>query len=268
MNNIICPVCKKELQKYDNSCKCPNNHSYDIAKEGYVNLLLSNQKNSKNPGDNKEMMIARRDFLNAGYYNELLNTIIHTIKNIVIDQGVIVEAGCGEGFYISNIKNRLPMISAYGFDISKDAIKMASKRNDSVNFFVASSYNSCIMEKSVDVLLVVFAPFAEDEFYNILNDYGTIIVVKPKSEHLLELKNEFYDEIKTTKQEIYKKFSIYKTLNVSYRIFPDNNDVQNLFKMTPFYYQVNEKRAKINDFNAKNGIKVDFLVEVLKKMKI
>lgn len=268
MKIVKCPVCGLCLEKDNKSYICKNNHTFDIAKEGYVNLMLSNQKNSKNPGDNKLMMSARQNFLNAGYYNQLLNEIINVLKGIVANGSVVVEAGCGEGFYISAIKDAFNSAYVYGFDISKEAIKMASKRNKNVNFYVASSYNTYIKDGSVDALVVIFAPFAEEEFNRILSNYGSIILVKPKTEHLLEIKNQFYENIKNVEQNEYKNFIVHKTISVSYRIYPTQQDLQNLLKMTPFFYQVGEKKQKIDNFDAKNGIKLDFFVEVLKKIKI
>lgn len=265
---LVCPVCKRPLFKYEKMFKCEDNHTYDIAKEGYVNLMLANNKNSKEPGDNKEMMIARRDFLNAGFYQKLLNEIISVLKMHVLEDSTIIEAGCGEGYYISNIKNVFHKSEVYGFDISKDAIKYAAKRNNNINVYVSSSYSSNIKSRSVDALLIVFAPFAEKEFNRILSDNGIIVLVKPRTEHLLELKKTFYSDIKPTTEKEYENFYVYKTINVAYNIFPDCKNLENLFKMTPFYYQVGEKNRQKLDFSmGKNGIKVDFLIEVLKKIK-
>lgn len=269
MNNILlCPVCNCELTDKETAFTCNNGHSYDKAKEGYVNLLLANQKNSKEPGDNKLMMNARKSFLDSNAYKPLLDFITTTIQKLMTKNLTVLEAGCGEGYYISNLKKELPSIHAYGFDISKDAIKMATKRNKDINFYVSSSYKSNIKEKSVDCLLVVFAPFAEEEFYKILNDDGIIIVVKPNKNHLLEIKQQFYNNIKNKEQQSYKKFQLVKSRNIAYNIYPSKQQTLNLFKMTPFYYSVGEeKRRKFDDFEQKNGIKVDFFVEILQKIK-
>ena len=107
---LLCPVCKECLAKDSSSktYKCSNNHSYDIAKEGYVNLLISNQKRSKNLGDSKEMVLARIDFLNRGYYKVLsdkINQIIaEALGNKKNDKINILDLGCGEGYYLVNLK--------------------------------------------------------------------------------------------------------------------------------------------------------------------
>ena len=267
MNNILtCPVCKEELKKIENSYHCKNRHSFDIAKEGYVNLLAVNKKNSKAPGDNKEMLVARKDFLNSGAYNQLLEKILYIIEQYNRTQSVILEAGCGEGYYISNIKNNLKDAQCFGFDISKEAIKLASKRSRDVNFYVASGYEPNIKEKSVDVLIVIFAPFAQDEYNKLLADDGICIVVKPNTNHLIELKNQLYDNIKQVKPSVYNKFYIDSTYNLTYTFKPTEENLYNLFKMTPFFYRVSEEKKQKLQKNLKNlPIKADFLIEVLKK---
>ena len=107
MKILTCPVCNNDLIKTKTGCLCKNNHNFDFAKEGYTNLLLANNKNSKNPGDNKEMILARHSFLRAGFYEPLLRELVNSIKNLTTDESVVVEAGCGEGYYISGIKNAL-----------------------------------------------------------------------------------------------------------------------------------------------------------------
>ncbi len=100
MENLIrCPVCGKNIFKSANLYICENKHTYDISKEGYVNFVMCNTKNSKQPGDSKEMMIARKDFLNSNNYKPLLDKIIEIIRANV-KEGIIVEAGCGEGYFL------------------------------------------------------------------------------------------------------------------------------------------------------------------------
>lgn len=263
---VCCPVCNGFLRQAGKIVVCENGHSYDMAKEGYVNLLLSNDKNSKNPGDNKLMLTARKDFLNSGAYEKLLDSIIKIVKDHVMPQSNVVEAGCGEGYYISNISNYLAYNNYYAFDISKEAIRLASKRQDKVNYYVASSYNSLIKDGTVDCLLVVFAPFVEEEFSRILSNGGVCIVVTPNDDHLLEIKKELYKNVKEAPRREYKYFSVFKSLHIRYSKIL-GNDLVNLVKMTPFYYNTNEEKIEKLIEKLRNlPIKIDFSVEVLKKM--
>lgn len=262
---VCCPVCNELIRQVGKTVVCCNGHSYDMAKEGYVNLLLSNNKNSKNPGDNKFMLTARKDFLNSGAYEKLLDNIIKIIKDHVMPQSNIVEAGCGEGYYISNLASSLANNNYYAFDISKDAIKLASKRTSKVNFYVASSYNSLLKDASVDCLLVVFAPFVEEEFARVLSNGGICIVITPNDEHMLEIKKELYETVKEAPRKDYRLFNVYKSLRVKQSLVL-GGDLENLIKMTPFYYNTNiEKIQKLVEKLRNVPIKIDFSIEVLKK---
>ena len=91
---LICPVCGEKLNRQDRSYVCPSRHSFDMARQGYVNLLTVSQKHSLNPGDTREQVLSRRAFLEAGYYGPILNTLIETAKELGIT-GPIIDVGCG-----------------------------------------------------------------------------------------------------------------------------------------------------------------------------
>src|SRR5450631_3289491 len=139
-NLLACPTCNGLLEQDGNSLKCSNNHSFDISSEGYVNLLRK-----KLPGDAKEMLMARRDFLEQGHYqplSDLTNDLIHTHMPLSSSPHTILDAGCGEGYYIGRLQQYLLahnyQAQYIGLDISKDAIKMAAKRYKQVCFVVAN----------------------------------------------------------------------------------------------------------------------------------
>lgn len=99
-----CPVCGGPLDREERVYRCADRHSYDIAKEGYTYLLPPNQKHSADPGDDKAMSAARRDFLSKKYYAPLLNTLCSRILPLVGEHPVILDAGCGEGYYTAGIR--------------------------------------------------------------------------------------------------------------------------------------------------------------------
>ena len=102
-----CPVCGGPLDREERVYRCADRHSYDIAKEGYTYLLPPNQKHSADPGDDKAMSAARRDFLSKEYYAPLLNTLCSRILPLVGEHPVILDAGCGEGYYTAGIQAAL-----------------------------------------------------------------------------------------------------------------------------------------------------------------
>ena len=167
-----CPVCGGPLDREERVYRCADRHSYDIAKEGYTYLLPPNQKHSADPGDDKAMSAARRDFLSKEYYMPLLNTLCSRILPLAGEHPVILDAGCGEGYYTAGIRAALtaagktPAIA--GIDISKSILRLAAKREKQVEFAVASCYHLPFADETADLLLDCFSPLAIDEFRRVL----------------------------------------------------------------------------------------------------
>ena len=168
MNNLVCPKCRLPLQKDGKSLICEKKHTFDISKKGYVNLLCSG---GKNHGDDKLMIQARRDFLSGGFYNKLSLRLCE-ISNEYCKNGIIVDAGCGEGKYTTDIENylksHLNFSRIYAFDVSKEAVHSAASRMKDAVYFVASSSDIPLSNKSCDLLLCIFSPFMKEEFFRIL----------------------------------------------------------------------------------------------------
>ena len=156
-----CPVCGGPLDREERVYRCADRHSYDIAKEGYTYLLPPNQKHSAAPGDDKAMAAARRDFLSAGYYQPLLNTLCSRILSLTGEKPVILDAGCGEGYYTSGIDQALTAAGKTprmaGIDISKFILRLAAKREKNIEFAVASCYHLPFPDNTADVLLDCFS---------------------------------------------------------------------------------------------------------------
>ena len=176
MSLFRCPVCGAPLNREEHTYCCAAGHSYDIAKEGYTYLLPPNQKHSTAPGDDKAMAAARRDFLSAGYYHPLLNTLCSRILSLTGEKSVILDAGCGEGYYTSGIDQTLTTAGKTpcmaGIDISKFILRLAAKRNKNIEFAVASCYHLPFPDGAADILLDCFSPLAIDEFRRVLKPGG------------------------------------------------------------------------------------------------
>lgn len=268
-----CPVCKKALELRDRTYSCDKGHQFDVAKEGYVNLLLSNQKNSKYPGDSKVMMNARRDFLNNGYYNELTTALTSIIRESGNQSPVIIDTGCGDGYYLQTIKTNLeaetdltPVWTAT--DISKEAVRMAAKRDNHIECAVASSFRLPVLSESIDYMIRVFAPGEDAEIVRCLKPNGTFILVTPGPHHLFELKEAVYttprlhdaaikqiDGLKLNYQE-----SINYKLNLS-----EQNDILNLLTMTPYYWNGDRETKDGFDALTELQVQVEFNVSVYRK---
>lgn len=262
MSIFICPVCKNNLQSNQNSLKCINNHSFDLSKYNYVNLLQSQKNSKKRHGDDKLMVKARKDFLDHGYYDPLLFKVYTILDEFAKDHMTVFDCGCGECYYTSNIYNYLSKknknITVCGIDIAKDAVIQGAKRNKSLELAVASINNIPLADNSCDVVLNFFAPLSNDEYERIAKQNGIIIRAIPLEYHLWELKESIYNN-PYTNDELdlnLNGFDIIAEHEVKGEITLDcNEDIQNLFKMTPYYYKTSredqDKASKLQSLTTK-----------------
>ena len=237
-----CPICSAPLERLERSYTCPGRHCYDIAKEGYVNLLPANKKHAKDPGDDKDMAAARTRFLDAGHYAPLRDALCR----LIVDEkpGVFVDSGCGEGYYTAGVCEALRQagVSARcaGVDLSRSALKKAARRDKEAEFAVASVYHLPVADDTADVLLNCFSPLALEEFQRVLRPGGLFLYVVPGPRHLWELKQVLYDRPyeNEEKQEEYSGFFGEKIVPVEYSFtLPDTQAIKDLFGMTPYAWK-------------------------------
>lgn len=244
MSVFMCPVCGKKLDKYGKSYVCENRHSFDIARSGYVNLLLSKHIGKAIHGDNKLMLRARKSFLEAGYYSPLCEKAAEIVKGYAKNGSIILDAGCGEGYYTTAINDYLHRqnIAAglYGVDISKDAVEMAAKRKSGITFAAASVFHLPVVTKSCDILLTMFAPYCGEEYRRVLKDGGIMVMAIPSENHLWELKSAIYDVPYKNKVNPYEldgfKFLGGERVDFCMKI-AEKSSIADLFSMTPYYYR-------------------------------
>ena len=239
-----CPVCGAPLERDAHVCRCPAGHSYDVAREGYVHLLPPNQKHSAAPGDDRGMAAARREFLSKGYYDPLLNTLCCQILSLSGDSPVILDAGCGEGYYTAGIYRALSDAGRHprmaGTDISKAILRAAAKREPRIQWAVASSFRLPAADSAADLLLDCFSPLALEEFRRVLRPGGCFLYVVPGPDHLWELKQVLYDRPypNEEKETPYAGFSYRSIVPVEDTItLPSQADIHALFQMTPYYWK-------------------------------
>lgn len=261
---LICPNCGEKILYIGTQYSCPRNHCFDIAKEGYINLLLPNQKKSKEPGDDKTMVDARQKCLNNGYYQPLRDKICEIID--CYNANVILDAGCGTGYYTNSIDSNKYQIC--GVDISKHAIKTASKNNKNNLYIVASIFSLPIANESVDLILNVFAPKPKAEFKRILKNNGLIIEVVPGKNHLKELKNIIYKNefLENKEKYAFENFKLEQTQRLSYtKSFDNTQNLINLLKMTPYWYNGGEINSKLILDSNIDKVTFDFIINIWRK---
>lgn len=230
-----CPLCSNPLIHTSTSLRCEKNHTFDFAKEGYVNLLPVQQKNSKQPGDSLEMVQARRLFLEQGHYRFLQESLAELISQLKAN--MIIDLGCGEGFYTQEIAKN-SQATVYGVDISKSAIKYAAKRYKQCHFSVASISNAPFKNNCADVLLSVFAPLFDAELLRLAKPQARLIVASPGPDHLKELKSYIYETV-NEHSAIDAPEGFFKSDQklVTKAIALDFVDIKNLVMMTPFAWK-------------------------------
>lgn len=244
MSLFTCPICGERLERDSARYFCVNRHSYDIAAAGYVHLLPANQKNSLVPGDDKHMAAARNRFLNGGWYQPLRERIAALAQELLPEDGVVFDSGCGEGYYTAALAERLrrsnPGARVYGIDISKFSLRWAAKRNRDISFAVASAYHLPVPDQSVDFLLNCFSPLAIDEFRRIVRPEGWFLYVVPAPRHMWELKCVLYDHpYENREQRVdYEGFDCRRIIRVEDRVcLPDRQTILDLFGMTPYFWK-------------------------------
>ena len=265
----VCPVCGGSLQLHQSgkTYTCQNQHSFDLAKEGYLNLLPVQHKHSKEPGDSKQMMTARREFLEAGFYEPMAKTVAMMINaNRTVGQNMrLLDLGCGEGYYsrkIASYCNHHEQIALHGIDIAKFAIAAAAKKQPNARFIVASSNRLPSPDQYFDFVLRVFAPSDDDELKRVLKSSGHLLTVTPGPRHLWQLKKFIYAEVKEHASEslVPQGFERLTTQRISYKITPNPQQRMALLQMTPFAWRANESVQQSLSSVSELEIETDFIL--------
>ncbi len=259
----LCPICAASLQLNPSakSYACANHHHFDLAKEGYLNLLPVQFKHSAEPGDNKQMMQARREFLEAGFYEPMATAVATMIDANPAKH--LLDLGCGEGYYSRKIEAYCenPII-LHGVDIAKFAIAAAAKKQPDARFIVASSNRLPYADRYFDAVLRIFAPSNDDELRRVLKPSGFLLTVTPGPRHLWQLKQLIYAEAKqhALTDELPPGFEPMDRQRVSYTIAPNLQQRIALLHMTPFAWRANERVEQAIKESAELEIETDFIL--------
>lgn len=244
MIKTLCPVCQKPLAQDGAQWRCENGHSFDVARQGYVNLLTVQQKHSLNPGDTREMVAARRRFLEQGHYTPIVEKLRELTDRYAPRMECALDVGCGEGYYLS----RLNAAERWGLDISKEAARYAAGRDKSAHFLTATAAHLPFSDGSFDCLLSMFALTVEGEFARVLKPNGIFLQVLAGENHLPELKRLIYPTVLHKSKELHphlEGFSLLheETLRFSFRL-SDAETVQDLLYMTPHVWRITKAAAE------------------------
>lgn len=270
----ICPVCKKkgfELPLFSNDkvLKCENNHSFDISREGYVNLDIC-ASHTKSSGDNKEMCVARKKFLEKDYYYPFAKEISRVLKEHISKDALVIDAGCGEGYYLRNMEDT--NFTLTGIDLAVNSVKLASKcqkaRQRDIHYAVSGIFDMPYSSGSADAVISVFAPVGAMEAHRVLKKEGILAVCGAGEKHLYELKSAIYDNPyeNSDKDTQYEGFEKYKECKVSYTFSPDSESLFHLYMMTPYSHRTSESdREKLKNIESIE-ITADFFIKLYKNI--
>ena len=249
---LACPVCGGALDEVGRAMRCKKGHHYDMAAQGYVYLLQANQKHSKTPGDDLEMVHKRTRFLDSGSYQPLSDRLNQTILSLCGTQMPrILDAGCGEGYYAARLYEALTQAgkkpAVYGIDLAKPAVRHAAVRCKPARFAVASLFRMPVVSGSMDVCYNVFSPLCPEEFLRVLAPGGFFVAVYPAPRHLFGLKEILYEQPYENREEDYQLegFQIREKERLHYRFSLEGQElIESLFGMTPYYYKTPKEGCK------------------------
>lgn len=275
MSSLVCPICQLALNPTPGkSMSCSQRHSFDLAKEGYLNLHLVNQKKSKNPGDNALMVSARTAFLEQGHYDPLVNQLKETIATLNLNtpsSSAALDAGCGQGYYTQEVLLKSESFETLmGMDISKAAVKSAAKKNKDTFFFVSSVFKIPLASDSMDLILSVFSPSDPKEFKRILKDEAYLLIVSAGKNHMKEMAEIIYEKFRPHQNKTLEKmkghFEHVVSKPLTFELELNSVDaILSLLKMTPYYW--NNDGEKIEKFEALERLRVtcEFEVDLFRK---
>lgn len=267
---LYCPVCREDLAENNGSLVCGRGHSFDIAKENYVNLISGAHKSGDVSGDNKSMARSRKSFLDKGYYACLAEAVGDLLEELCPKDGNVLDICCGEGYYSAFLAEKYPSRRYYGFDLSKEMVRLAAKRKCGERFFAANIASIPVKDDSIDFAFHLFAPFHAQEFYRIIRPGGTLVTAVPGKRHLFAMKEILYDEPYENdgKAPETGSFTLYRTVNAGQTITLDSReDINALFQMTPYYYHTPAQGMKRLEQTDMLTTETDFVLYVLKKTK-
>ena len=262
---LICPVCGTALSRIEKSYVCERRHSFDIARQGYVNLLPVQNKHSLSPGDTKAMLLSRRAFLERGYYAPLCRSVCERLKKYIPGR-VIIDVGCGEGYYTCMMKQY--GFSVMGADIAKEAARMACSRSREILWTVATASHLPAADECADAVTAVFSLFMNDEYARVLKRGGIVVEVTAGSKHLTELKELIYSQVfeqHKSPAPCGEEFEELECSDESFNFTTDHDGLIELLGMTPHIHRIKKENGHALDNVEKISLTADYIIRVLRK---
>jgi 23S rRNA (guanine745-N1)-methyltransferase len=240
MKDLRCPLCCQPLLQNTQGLACANRHQFDRAKEGYFNLLPVQNKHSREPGDAKEQLQARRQFLQAGFFDPLKMRLQELLPATT---STLLDIGCGEGYFTAGFSDALPQAQIYGIDIAKAGVRLAAKTakdKTGLTYCVASSFDLPLADNSMDVVTRIYAPSKDAELCRVIKPGGKLVIVTPGENHLLGLRARIYKEVRPHPQPMTPEgFAVVEHHRLGSDLRVNEPDIcAALLAMTPFAWRL------------------------------
>ena len=241
---LRCPICMSALNREEKTLRCGSGHSFDVARQGYVNLLPVQHKHSLQPGDTRTQVLARRAFLESGAYQPIVQAVCGAAVQYA--RGPVLDVGCGEGYYAVQVAQALET-ELVGLDISKEAVRCAAAKYKGARWICGTAAHLPIADESVGLVMSMFALTMPEEFARVLKNEGIFLQVLAAEDHLLGLKGIIYPEVfkqeKNTVPQV-PGFDLVESIPVRFDFTAEGEQVQNLLSMTPHFWRISAQGAK------------------------
>lgn len=244
-----CPICSSQMEMVDNSrLVCVENHSFDLSKNGYVNLAPQAHVTKYD----KSLFEARKMVIDSGFFDQLLDYIIQTNLQYSerLEKVSILDAGCGEGSHLSAILQRLTGdVTGVGVDLAKEGVASAAKEHPGSMWCVADLANCPFQDKKFDTILNILSPANYAEFTRLLKPGGLFVKVVPENGYLKELREIFYDETKQQQDSepvarFKEHFEAVKTERITYQFPLPDGLLAPLIRMTPLSWGAGKEKVE------------------------
>ncbi len=236
--SLICPLCRGALLPSEKSYRCPKNHAFDLAKEGYLSLLHGRQK-GEGRGDSKAMILARDRVHRAGVFSSLVSAL--AALPFETPPKSVLELGCGEGFFLGHVVRSHGIATSHGLDLSVDAVKLAAKTLKSSLILRADLLNPLpFADGSLDLVQSIFAPRPLTEIKRVLRAGGYALFVYPQADHWQELR-AFLPLAKIGEEKLpadMEGFTACASLHVTEKIEFTHTVLVDLVEMSPSIYRL------------------------------
>ena len=272
---LMCPICREALHLDGKRWQCANQHSYDQAKQGYVNLHVVQHKHSKNPGDTPDAVAARRRFLSSGAYQSLQQAVSVLLQSISAKS--VLDIGCGEGYYTQAMADVVPQVVAV--DIAKSAVQTAAKQSQqskennkaqNITWVVGTGAVLPVLDQSMNVCSSLFSPLPKMEMLRVLKEQGYLIIVTPAPQHLFAMREALFDEVKAHEPDKFlaqmsPEFSLVSQQIITTDLNLDQQQLKDLIAMTPYAWKAKADKRQALEAHQSFQLSASFCLFLLQK---